>query len=301
MPSLPSYVVVTPARNEAKFIEGTIQAVVAQDVLPLKWVIVSDGSTDGTDEIVERYAAQHAWIELLRMPERPERHFAGKAYAIRTAMDRLAGLPFEAMASLDADITFESDYFAFLLGKLAADPQLGIVGTPFVDTVGESYDYRYVSIEHVSGTCQLFRRQCFEEIGGFVPNKGGAIDTIAVVSARMKGWKTRTFIEKQSQHHRLMGTAESTPLQARYVLGCRDYVVGNHPLWEASRVLYQMVQRPYILRGLALGSGYLRSSIRGTERPVSKEFVAFFRHEQMQRLRHAFARRIFPWSKSVQD
>lgn len=301
MSSLPSYVVVTPARNEARFIEGTMQSVAAQDLLPLKWVIVSDGSTDGTDEIVQRYAAQYPWIELLRMPERAERHFAGKAYAIRAAMERLQELPYQAVASLDADITFESGYFAFLLGKLAQDAQLGVVGTPFVDVVGESYDYRYVSRDHVSGTCQLFRRRCFEEIGGFTPVKGGAIDTIAVVSARMKGWKTRTFTEMHSHHHRVMGTAESSPLQARFVLGCRDYAVGNHPLWELFRVLYQMGQRPYLLRGLALGAGYLRSSIKGVQRPVSKDFVAFFRREQMQRLRQALARRIFPWRKKAQD
>jgi glycosyltransferase involved in cell wall biosynthesis len=288
MPSLPAYVVVTPARNEAQFIELTIQSVVAQEVLPLKWVIVSDGSTDGTDEIVARYAAQHPWIELLRMAERRERHFAGKAYAIHAGVARLMDLPFQALACLDADITFESGYFAFLLDKLVQDPKLGIAGTPYVDTTSETYDFRYVSLEHVSGACQLFRRACWEQIGGYVAAKGGAIDTIAVVSARMKGWKTRTFTEKHSQHHRELGTAQGATLQARFVLGCRDYAMGNHPLWELSRVLYQMGKKPYLLRALAIAAGYLRSSMGGVERPVSKEFVSFIRREQMQRLRRRF-------------
>lgn len=288
MQKLPTYVLVTPARNEARFIELTIQSVVAQTARPLKWAIVSDGSTDGTDEIVKRYAAEHEWIELLRMPERAARHFAGKVHAINAGLARVAGMPYEAIASLDADISFESDYFSFLLEKLAEDPMLGVAGTPYVETTSETYDYRYVSIGHVSGACQVFRRECFEAIGGYVPAKGGAIDTIAVISARMKGWKTRTFTEKTSRHHREMGTAQRGPLQARYQCGKRDYALGNHPVWELSRVAYQMSKKPYVLRGAALGAGYLWSWLRRAERPVPGEFVAFNRQEQMHRLRKFF-------------
>jgi biofilm PGA synthesis N-glycosyltransferase PgaC len=108
---LPSYVLVTPARNEAHFIESTIKSVVAQTIRPLKWVIVSDGSTDGTDEIVSRYAVAHEWIQLLRMPERTERHFAGKVFAFNAGKAQVDDLPYDVIASLDADITFEPDYF----------------------------------------------------------------------------------------------------------------------------------------------------------------------------------------------
>lgn len=289
MSNLSTYVVVTPARNEAKFIERTIQSVTAQDLLPLRWVIVSDGSNDGTDETVKRYQAQYKWIELLRMPDRAERHFGGKAAAFGAGWERLKQLPFQAIASLDADITFEGDYFSFLLAKLAEDPQLGVVGTPYVDTTSEVYDFRFVSRNHVSGACQLFRRECLEEIGGYVAARGGAIDSIAVITARMKGWKTRTFIEKHSQHHRELGTAERSALQARYVLGCRDYALGNHPLWEVFRVAYQMTKRPYLLRGIALGAGYMRSCIAGAQKPVENEFVQFVRREQMLRLRRFFS------------
>jgi glycosyltransferase involved in cell wall biosynthesis len=285
---LPTYVLVTPARNEARFIELTIQSVLAQSTLPLKWVIVSDGSTDDTDEIVKRYAAEHEWIELLRMPEREARHFAGKVHAINAGRTRVEGLPYEVIASLDADITFESDYFSFLLEKLAEDRTLGVVGTPYADTTSETYDYRYVSIGHVSGACQVFRRECFEAIGGYVPAMGGAIDTIAVISARMKGWKTRTFTEKMSRHHREMGTAQRGPLQARFQVGARDYALGNHPVWELSRVAYQISKKPYLLRGAALGAGYLWSWLRRAKRPVSREFVTFNRQEQMHRLMKFF-------------
>jgi glycosyltransferase involved in cell wall biosynthesis len=211
MSTLPTYVLITPARNEAEFIELTLKSVVSQTVKPLKWVIVSDGSTDGTDEIVGRYSALHPWIELVRMPERRERHFAGKVHAFNAGFALVKDLNWEVVGSLDADISFDEEFFSFLLGKLAEDPTLGLVGAPFKDS--SMYDYRFVSIEHVSGACQLFRRGCFTEIGGYVPVKSGGIDHVAVITARMKGWKTRTFTEKICLHHRKIGTAERGTLQ----------------------------------------------------------------------------------------
>ncbi len=282
--ALPAYVLITPARNEAQFIGLTIDAVVAQTVRPLKWIIVSDGSTDGTDLIVERYAAQHGWIELLRLPERAERHFAGKVMAINAGLLRLNEFQYDVIACLDADITFDPDYFAFLLGKLACDPALGLVGTPYRDAGSEIYDYRYVSTDHVSGACQVFRRACFEEIGGYVAVRGGAIDSIASTTARMRGWKTRSFAEKAAFHHRAVGTAEAGRLRARFNLGRRDYLIGNHPMWQIFRCAYQMRKKPFVVRGLALTAGYLWSFLRRDKRPVSRGFVAFRRREQMLRL-----------------
>ena len=285
MLKLPSYVVVTPARNEAQFIELTIQSMLAQTVRPLKWIIVSDGSTDGTDEIVKRHAAKHKWIELIRMPEREERHFAGKVYAFNAGQARVKELPYKVIVSLDADITFEENYFSFLLDKLISDPMLGLVGTPFAEASGETYDYRFVNIEHVSGACQVFRRECFESIGGYLPVKGGCIDHIAVITARMKGWKTRTFTEKVCIHHRDMGTAQRGPMQARLKFGAKDYAIGNHPVWEMFRAARQMTKKPFVLGGLALLAGYLWASLKRVKRPVSSVFIAFVRREQMQRLK----------------
>src|SRR4051812_37940899 len=151
-----AYVIITPARNEAAVIEETIRSVINQTVKPLKWAIVSDGSTDGTDEIVNRYAAEHSWIELVRMPERKERTFAGKVHAFNAGYARVGKLPYKFIVCMDADISFEPDYFEFLLQKASEDAKLGVVGTAFKE--GRMYyDYRFVSIEHVSGPCQVFR------------------------------------------------------------------------------------------------------------------------------------------------
>jgi len=288
-PVCPSYVLVTPARNEEAYIEGTIKSVVAQRIRPVRWVIVSDGSTDRTDEIVKKYTDQHGWIELVRMPERKERHFAGKVHSFNAGYDRLKGLEYDIIGNLDADISFEEDYFEFVLKKFAENPELGVAGTPFRE--GEyQYDYRFTSSEHVSGACQLFRRECFEAIGGYVPMKVGGIDLVAVLTARMKGWKTRCFTEKTYLHHRKMGTENHKSLMIVWKGGYHDYLMGGHPVWQVFRSVYQMSKRPFIIGGCVLFASYFWAMVTRAEQPVSRELVTFRRREQMRRLREFFIR-----------
>ena len=286
--TLPSYVLITPARNEAHFIELTIKSVIAQTVRPLKWAIVSDGSTDGTNEIVSRYAADHPWIELVRTPERAERHFAGKVHAFNAGYALVRDLEYDVIGSVDADISFGEDYFSFLLQKLAGNASLGLVGTPFREGPNQIYDYRFSSIEHVSGACQLFRRECFEMIGGYLPLKGGGIDLVAVVTSRMKGWQTRTFTERACIHHRKMNSAMNQGLKLNFKWGQSDYRLGSHPAWQLFRCFYQMRNRPYVAGGLLTFAGYYYALISRRPRSVSAEFVAFRGKEQMHRLKEFF-------------
>ena len=286
-----NYVLVTPARNEARFIEQTIRCMIAQTVLPLRWPIVSDASTDGTDEIVRRYMSAHPWNQLLRMPERSERHFGGKAHAFNAGYALVKDVASDVIGNLDADLSFDPGHFAYLVGKFDEDQRLGVCGAPFRQG-SEQYDYRFSNIEHVSGACQLFRRKCLEEIGGYRPLKMGSIDYVAVTTARMIGWKTRTFTDHVCIHHRDMGTAQHGIAKAKFRQGCKDYAVGNHPLWEAFRSAYQMRNRPYVLSGLAMFAGFLVSLIRRRERSVTPDLIAFTRREQMARLKEA----ILPFS-----
>ena len=283
------YVLITPARNEAEFIELTLKSVTEQETLPVKWVIVSDGSTDGTDDIVMKYAEKHTWIELVRMAERSERHFAGKVHAFNAGYARVKGLDYDIIGNLDADVSFGGDLFEFLLGKFAENPSLGVAGTAFIEDSRLKYDYNnFFNLEDVEGQCQLFRRECFEEIGGYVPIKNGGIDVIPVYLARMKGWKTWTFTEKTYTHHRISGTGQGTAPGAFFRSGKKDYYLGGHPLWEILRCLYQMKSKPYIVGGLLLFAGYAWEFVKRAEYPVPAELVAFRRKEQMQRLRGMF-------------
>jgi glycosyltransferase involved in cell wall biosynthesis len=281
---LPVYVLVTPARNEAAFIEQTIRSVVAQTVRPLKWVIVSDGSTDGTDEIVTAYGAKHDWIMLLRMPERRERHFGAKVVAFTAGYTLLRELEFDVVGNLDADITFDENYLEFLMEKFRANPRLGVGGTPFREGTHQ-YDYRFTSVEHVSGACQLFRRECFDDIGGYVPMKIGGIDLVAVITARMKGWETRSFPERYCLHHRSMGTAKQSARMVAFKGGKGDYMLGTHPLWEIFRTPYQMTKTPIVVGGVFRLVGFVWAWSTRTEQAVSRDLARFRRREQMRRLR----------------
>jgi len=279
------YVLITPAHNEEAHIGKTIQSVISQTILPRKWVIVSDGSTDKTDTIVKSYLTQHKWIEFTRLAEHRDRSFAAKVTCFNSGYQLLRDIDYEIVGNLDADISFDPDYFEFLLQKFQGDKNLGVAGTPFLENGYSSITDSFEGERHVAGGCQLFRRECFDEVGGYVPVKGGGIDWIAVTTARMKGWKTLSFKEKHFFHYRSLGTAKSNRITSTFNYGRKDYYLGGHPLWELCRVMYQMTRRPYIINGIVLMSGYLWGALTRMERPVTQELMAFHRQEQMQKLR----------------
>lgn len=283
--SLPSYVLITPARNEEDLIERTMESVIHQTVLPLRWLIVDDGSTDRTSQIVSRYLAQHSWIEMVQMPQRRNRSFAGKVQAFNVGHRKVEPLDYDIVGNLDADVSFEADYVEFLLNKFREDSNLGVSGTVFWEEGYSSERQSFEGHNHVAGGCQLFRRECFEQIGGFIPNEAGGVDWIAVTTARMVGWKTKSFREKSFFHHRHLGRAGRNAFVAMFSYGGKDYYLGGHPIWELFRVIYRMTQRPYLAGGCALGLGYGWAMLRRIRRPVSNELMAFHRKEQKRKLR----------------
>ncbi|HEY6945935.1 MAG TPA: glycosyltransferase family A protein [Candidatus Acidoferrum sp.] len=283
------YVLISPARNEEKFIEKVIQSVIHQTVLPCKWVIVNDGSTDATQDIVSRYLAKYEWIELLNLSPHRDRSFAAKVFAFNAGFERIKDLDYEVVGNLDSDLSFDDpDYFAFLMKKFEEDRNLGVAGTIFREEGYSSATDSFEGQNHVAGGCQLFRRRCFQDIGGYVPNKAGGIDWIAVTSARMKGWKTRSFREKFFFHYRSLGTAERSLLSSAFSYGEKDYYLGNSPLWEAFRVLYRLTKKPRLSGGIALFLGYFSAFLRRMERPVSDELMRFHRKEELMKLKQIF-------------
>jgi glycosyltransferase involved in cell wall biosynthesis len=283
------YILITAARNEEAFISRTLDSVVAQTQLPERWVIVDDGSSDRTAEIVEERVKKFPWITLVRNPKREGRNFAAKADAVNTALAQSQNLEFAVLGNLDADTSFAPDYMEFLMQKFSDDPRLGVAGTPFTQEGG--YDSTRDSFEgenFVAGPIQLFRRECFKEIGGYTASPAGGVDWIAVMTARLKGWTTRSFADKRYHHHRLMGTAEKSPVAALFSYGQKDYYLGGSPLWQLLRVNYRLLKKPYVVGGFALFSGYLWAAVKRVRRPVSPELMQFHRQEQMKKLRGIF-------------
>jgi len=291
------YVLITSARNEAAFVGLTLASVAAQTQLPEHWVITDDGSSDNTAEIIAEFAKSHPWITLIRNPQREGRNFGAKANAVNAALARMKDLPFDVLGNLDADTSFEPGYMEFLMQKFAADPKLGVAGTPFTQEGG--YDSTKDSFEgesFVAGPIQLFRRECFREIGGYTASPAGGVDWIAVMTARLNGWTARSFSEKRFHHHRSMGTAEKGALAALFSYGQKDYYLGGSPVWQLFRVTYRTLKKPYLFGGLALLLGYSWAALRRVKRPVSDELMQFNRREQMKKL-NAILRSLFHLKK----
>jgi glycosyltransferase involved in cell wall biosynthesis len=283
--STPFYVLITPARNEEAFIEKTIESVIHQTVLPVKWVIVDDGSTDKTAEIADTYAKRFPWIKLVRRAQRKDRNFAGKVYAFNDGLALVRSLEYEFVGNLDADISFGPDHFEFLISKMLEDPRLGVAGTAYTQEGWDSMRDSFEGQTSVHGACQLFRVQCFLDIGGYRPNPAGGVDWIAVMTARMKGWKTRNYPERRFHHYRSMGTAERSVLGAAFDYGKKDRFLGGSPIWELFRAGFRMTKRPILIGGFALLAGYCWAAVTRVERPVPRELIRFHRREQMKKLR----------------
>ncbi|HVU15382.1 MAG TPA: glycosyltransferase family 2 protein [Candidatus Didemnitutus sp.] len=279
------YVLISPARNESTFLEGTIKSVVAQTRLPERWVIVDDGSTDRTGEIADSYAARYPWIEVVHR-RNVERSFAGKVHAFNAGWERVKGMTFDVIVNLDADLTFDPDYFDFLMRQFEQDPTLGVAGTPFLENGYDSARDSFEGENHVAGGAQMFRYDCFQQIGGYVPNRAGGIDWVAVTTARMRGWRTRSFQEKRFNHHRVLGTGQhKNILTSLFSYGEKDYYLGGSPIWQIFRIPYRMTKRPIIIGGIALFAGYCWAGVRRIPRAVSPELMRFHRREQMKKLR----------------
>jgi poly-beta-1,6-N-acetyl-D-glucosamine synthase len=279
-----SYVLVTAAYNEEKFLPLTIESVLSQTVLPKKWIIVSDASTDRTDEIVLRYAQESHIISLLRVVENHPRNFAAQVNAINLGCANLRCCDYEFIGNLDADVSFDSTYFANLLERFRTNPRLGLAGGVIRERDGSIMTApRGERLHSVPHALQFFRRQCYEDIGRYQALPYGGPDAYAEVMARMKGWVVEGFSDLVVQHHRYTGSAGGQ-LRGRFRQGLMDFSLGYHPCFEVLKCLRRLHQRPAGLGALCRMAGFCWA-YRAVRKPlVSNDFVQFLRREQRQRI-----------------
>jgi glycosyltransferase involved in cell wall biosynthesis len=278
------YVLLTAAFNEEAHFAKTLSSVASQTCPPEKWVVVSDGSTDQTDAITLEYAKDHSFIELLRREKDPRHDFASKVHALTAGFEILKSLSFEFIGNLDADISFGPTYFADLFLRFEHEPHLGIAGGSIFEWDGERFRARAGNrTRSVAGAVQMFRRECFEAIGGLLPLPYGGEDWCAEVMARMRGWEVRCFPDLQVNHHRPTGEA-SGRLRYSYRQGLMDYSLGVHPIFDFIKIS-RRVRFGNALGAVARLTGFFLATCRGDKRVVSKEFVEFLRKDQMARIK----------------
>jgi poly-beta-1,6-N-acetyl-D-glucosamine synthase len=278
------YILITPAYNEESFIERTLQSVLGQKTLPECWLVVNDGSTDRTAAIVQRYKNRFPRLELLNIPRSPGRSFEHKARAFNQGWARVQGLDFHYVGNLDADISLDACYFEKLLAAAEADPALGLMGGMVLTNIAGRFVSQDVSLDSVAGAVQLFRRQCLQELGGYLCLPHGGIDSAAEITARMKGWKVRTFPELRAFEHRRTGTAAAHSLRACLNDGRRLYSLGYSLLFYLCRCAYRSLERPRMIGSAAGLYGYLASYLQGEPIVLPGQTVQFLRAEQRQKL-----------------
>jgi Glycosyl transferase family 2 len=286
------YVLITAARNEEHFIEKTLASVAGQTLRPVRWIVVSDASTDRTDEIVRGYAERFEFIKLLRLDGKHARNFGAQVDAINAGYERLKALDFQFVGNLDADISFDPDYFQKLLSRFEEDALLGIGGGAIQEKSNGNFAPRPTnSVRSVAHAVQLMRRECFEGIGAYIPFPYGGPDWAAEVMARMRGWHVRTFSDLPAFHHRHTGTAGSV-IRHMFQQGLMDFSFGSHSAFEVLKCMRRVGSHP--LGAAARLLGFAWSTVSGKARLVSAEFVDFLRGEQKARLR-AWLRAPFDW------
>jgi glycosyltransferase involved in cell wall biosynthesis len=280
------YVLITAAYNEGAYIGATIEAVIAQSVPPRKWIIVSDGSTDSTDATIKQYAERYDFIEYLRKEKRgASPGFVSKVNAIHAGYTALAGIPYKYIGILDADITFGPNYYSRVMSTLCMDAKLGIAGGFIYERQGKDFRSRPSnSKSSVAGAIQLFRRKCYEEIGGHVPMPYGGEDWICEILARKNGWSVTSFPDLVAYHHK-PGEAKRGAFRDAIRLGKMDYTVGSHPVFELAKCVRRVKERPFFLRALFRLIAFTWFGIKRERRAVSAEIIESLRVEQVKRLK----------------
>jgi GT2 family glycosyltransferase len=281
------YVLVTPAKNEEVSIRVTIESVVNQTVLPAEWLIVSDGSTDRTDEIVHAAAVACPWIRLLSLPPRTQRSFAAVVHATEAGVRVLNVEGYEYIGLLDSDVRFRPDYFERVIECFESSPRLGVAGGVVID-VGLRKDRLPRNRQDVPGAVQFFRRTCFEALGGLVAVPEGGWDALTCARARMVGYETRLLTDLVVDHLKPRNIAEGGLLRRNWQMGVRDHALGYRPLFELAKCLGHIPEPPLFVGGIAWWLGYCSAAIQRRQRQVPTDLAQFLRGEQKRRLRRMF-------------
>lgn len=286
------YYIITPARNEAEHIGRTIGSVASQTVLPRRWVIIDDGSTDDTPRILHAAGQRHPWITVLQRGDRGFRKAGGgvieafgQGYAELFGAGKAEATDFQwdFLVKLDGDLSFGPDYFEKCFARFAAEPKLGIGG----GTISVLREGRLVpecpeDVQfHVRGATKIYRRACWDQLGGLLAAPGW--DTLDELKAQMLGWNTLTFPGLPVHHHRPTGAADGS--WKNWVKNGRaNYITGYHPLFMLFKCLRRVFMPPYLVGAAGLWTGFVSGYLERAPQINDSELLRFLRRQQLRRL-----------------
>jgi poly-beta-1,6-N-acetyl-D-glucosamine synthase len=276
------YVVITPVRDEKKHIQSTIHSMIQQTVLPQEWVIVDDGSTDGTGRLIDDYASRYSWINPVHRKDRGFRKAGGGVVdAFNDGYRALTSGDWDFMTKFDGDLAFEPDYFEKCFDEFYRDDKLGVGGGVICYIEEGKKRFEEAPTFHVRGATKIYRKACWDGIGGFLAAPGW--DTMDEIKANSLGWTTRSFPKLHLIHHRSTGSADGLwPSLVKY--GRANYICGYHPLFMLSKCIVRFFRRPYIIGSVGLMYGFLSGYLTNVPQVDDRAAIAYLRRQQMNRL-----------------
>ena len=275
-------VIITPARDEEENILKTIESMASQTHPPLRWIIVDDGSSDRSPEILREASERYEWLDFVRNEDRGFRAAgSGVVEAFYRGYERISHLEFDFLVKLDADLSFGDDYFEKCLVEFEKWPKLGIGGGVIYNTInGERVLERHPSF-HVRGATKIYRRECWEDIGGLFHVPGW--DTLDEVKAQMKGWETASFPDIAIDQLRMTGGAAGQWANWKKN-GRASYIAGYHPLYLAARAMKKIFRNGQLTSGIGLLTGFYSAMARREPKVDDPELLKFLRQNQRDRL-----------------
>jgi glycosyltransferase involved in cell wall biosynthesis len=293
----PRYVVVSPVKDEEQYIDFTLRSVSRQSVRPVLWLIVDDGSQDNTPAIVRQYVSHHPFIQLVSGPWTEKRKLAcAEVRAFNWGSERVETWRYDFIVKLDCDISFDADYFERLFDQFRKDERLGIASGVYRES-DRANTWKEISMPyyHAAGACKVIRKECFEQIGPFVPAPGW--DTVDEVRAMARGWTTRHFRDLKMIHHKPEGSSIGV-LKTGIMQGEASYRVDSSRLFFACKVLHRLAVSAAPLSALGLILGYSGAMIMRKRRLVTKREAQYYRRLLLGRMSEK-ARKTFVLTKTA--
>jgi len=277
-----NYLIISPVRNEEKYIEKTINSVISQTLRPHKWIIVNDGSTDNTSVILKRYASIYPWIKVT---EKKDRGFTqvgkGVMEAFYEGYNTICKEEFDFIVKLDCDVSFDNDYFQKLIKRFEQNKNLGIcAGTSFTAENNKYFEEKMPQFHPWAGA-RMYRKRCFDDIGGLIISLGW--DIVDIIRAQMRGWTTERLTDLRIIHHRRMSSRNGL-WEGKLRTGKNFYITGYHPVFLIARSVYRLAQRPYFIESFGVIYGYIQAALNKEPLVVSKEEKKFVQRQQLRRL-----------------
>jgi glycosyltransferase involved in cell wall biosynthesis len=276
------YVIVSPVRNEEEFIETTIKSVINQDHLPSEFIIVDDGSTDSTPEIIQRYTSIYNWIKVVHRPKGEHRPGGGVVEAFYAGFDIIETKDWNFVIKLDGDVEFAPDYFSKQIERFEENPKLGISSGKTYQPKGNKLVLDKMPDDHTRGPAKMYKRDCWNDIGGLPRVLGW--DTLDELKAQVLGWETRSFADLKLIHFKPIGYKQKKIVKREVKAGERQHYLGYHPAFALSRGIYRMFQKPYLIAGVLNIYGFIAAELQNTDQIKDKEIIHHLRKKQIDRL-----------------